>query len=181
MSDPDGDRLVIQDYLDAMAKYKGKPSHFPPVNMCMELIQRDFFQLLDQEMEFSEASLAVCLREIAGWEPEGSITCYFLNGMANLLDAQEAPWQLKLSRKKWAGKFRSVSNDDGERGLWALSALEHYEREGWPTEAAIARVGEHLGGLSRASTFKAVKEGRRLRKLFGDIDLFDMQLKLSSD
>ena len=106
MSECDPDRLVIQDYLDAMAKYKGKPSHFPPTDMCMELIQRDFFQMLDQEMEFSEASLAVCLREIAGWEAEGSITTYFLNGLANLLDAKEAPWQLKLSRKKWAGKFK---------------------------------------------------------------------------
>ena len=178
MSERDGDRLVIQDYLDAMAKYKGKPSNFPRVDMCMELIQRDFFQMLDQEMEFSEASLAVCLREIAGWETEGSISAYFLDGLANLLDAKDAPWQLKLSRKKWAGKFQPVSTDDGGRALFALSALEYYEGEGWPTEAAIAEVGVRIGGLSRASTFKAVKEGRRLRKLFFDIEI---KVKKSSD
>jgi hypothetical protein len=178
MSEDDGDRLVIQNYFDAMAKYKGKPSNFPPPEMCMELIQRDFFQMLDQEMELSEASLAVCLREIAGRETSGNITQYFLNGLANLLDSEKAPWQLKLSRKKWAGKFRSVAKNDGERALWALSVLEFYESEGWPTEAAIAMVGQHLGGLSRASAFKAVKEGRRLRKSFADIPI---TLKKSSE
>ena len=172
------ERLIIQDYNDAMAKFKGQPSGFPPVDMCLELIQRDYFGLLDNEMEFSEASLAVCLREIAEDNPRGSLANYFLHGLANTLDQHDAPWQLKLSRKKWAGKFRSVSESNSERALWALSALKFYEAEGWPTEAAIAKVGERLGGLSRASTFKMVKEGRRLQKLF---DGFPLNFAESSD
>ena len=172
------ERLIIQDYNDAMAKYRGQPSGFPPVDMCLELIQRDYFGLLDNEMEFSEASLAVCIREIAKDQPRGSVANYFLNGLANTLDQPDAPWQLKISRKKWAGKFRSVSESNSERALWALSALEFYEAEGWPTEAAIVKVGERLGGMSRASTFKMVKEGRRLQKLFAD---FPLNFQKSSD
>jgi hypothetical protein len=174
----DGERLVIADYLDLMEKYKGKPSKFPQADFCLELIQRDYFGLFNDKMEFSEASLAVCLREIADDQFVNNITSYFLNGLANALDADESPWQLKLSRKKWAGKFKSASQGGGERALWALSALQYYETEGWPTEAAIAKVAEQLGGLSRASTFAIVKEGRKLRKMFAD---FPLNIEKSSD
>jgi hypothetical protein len=174
----DGERLVLADYLDLMEKYKGKPSKFPQADFCLELIQRDYFGLFDGVMEFSEASLAVCLREIANDLPDNSNPSYFLNGLANALDAAESPWQLKLSRKKWAGKFKSVSERSLDRALWALSVLEHYEAEGWPTEAAIAKVAERLGGLSRASTFAIVKEGRKLRKMFADSPL---NIKKSND
>lgn len=176
--DADGERLVIADYLDLMEKYKGQPSKFPSADFCLELIQRDYFGLCDNIMEFSEASLAVCLREIADDQPSGSNASYFLNGLANAFDAAESPWQLKLSRKKWAGKFKPVSESGGERALWALAALEYYENEGWPTEAAIAKVGERLGGLSRASTFAIVKEGRKLQKIFAD---FPINIQKSND
>ncbi len=172
------DRLMTQDYFDAMAKYKGKPSNFPVPDMCLELIQRDYFGLLDQEMEFSEASLAVCLRDIADNSTTDSVASYFLDGLANALDGAESPWQIKVTRKKWAGKFKSISNSESERSLWALAVLEHYEAQGWPTEAAIAKVGERLGGLRRASTFNIIKNGRRLRKM---LDNFPIEIEKSTD
>ena len=174
----DGERLVIADYLDLMEKYKGQPSKFPKADFCLELIQRDYFGLVDGTMEFSEASLAVCLREIANDQPNNSNAHYFLNGLANALDAAESPWQLKLSRKKWAGKFKPCDGYEGERAMWALAALEYYENENWPTEAAIAKVAERLGGLSRASTFKIVRKGRRIRQMLVD---FPLESKKSSD
>lgn len=172
------DKLIEQDYLNAFAKYKGQPSEHFQASRCLELIQRDYFQLLDNEMEFSEASLAVCIREIADDQPKHSLAAFFLNGVANALDSTESPWQLKLSRKKRAGKFRPVSHSSAERARWALWALEHYEAEGWPTEAAIAKIAESLGGMSRASAFKIVKEGREHRKKMAEIMA---QLEKSSD
>lgn len=171
MSDDDGDRLIIQGYLDAMDKYKGKPSGFPPTDMDMELIQRDFFGLLDDEMEFSEASLAVCLREIADDFPPYSNGGYFLDGLANVLDSEASPWKLTLTRKKWAGKYRPVSDCQIEKALWALDALKIYEEKGWPTEAAISKIGEHLN-LGRSTIFKLIKEGKRLEKLFAENPIF---------
>lgn len=176
--DRKSDKLIIDDYLDAMAKFKGQPSKDFQASRCLELIQRDYFGLLDEEMEFSEASLAVCLREIASEQPKHSLATFFLNGVANALDSTESPWQLKLSRKKWAGKFRPVSHSSAERARWALWSLEHYESKGWPTEAAITQVAENLGGMSRASAFKIVKEGREHRQKIAEILA---QMEKSSD
>ncbi len=161
--------LIEQDYIDAMSEFKGKPSKHFRASRCLELIQRDYFGLLDNEMEFSEASLAACIRQISHELPKTTLAAFFLNGIANALDSEESPWQLKLSRKKWAGRFQPVSHSNTERARWALSALEYYEADGWPTEAAIAKVAELLGGMSRASAFKIVKEGREIQKEIDEI------------
>ena len=138
-----------------------------PEPFSLELAQRDLLNLLDEEMDFSERSLANALREIANSEelqiPEIDRGAYnFLKALADALDNDRAEWSLALARSK-KGPFKSPSDAARQhsRDAWTQAMVMHLVDGGMKTEAAVAEVAGQQG-WSRASIFKSIKRMREL-------------------
>lgn len=131
--------------------------------MSLELLQRDFLGIIDEPMEFSEASIARCLETVA--ETVDADEVFFLRGVIRALSHPESEWRLKLVRRK-RGKF-VPPDEHGEahdRKMGALYAVAMLEHEGMKSEAAVATIARQMNA-SRATIFSWLGEAEEFLKI----------------
>lgn len=137
----------------------------------LELAQRDFHGLLDEEMPFDEGSLAEAIR-LSLSEIEMDVGHRnFLKALADSLDNPRAEWKLALAHNK-PGKFRSPAHSAQQhyRDRWIDASLQRYKSKGMKTEAAVALLSEQ-NGWSRASIFGSLKRVREIERWVKELDL----------
>lgn len=146
---------------------------WPPDHLCFELVQRDFLGVIDEPMEFSDASLAECLRKIIADIGAETNAGYLLGGIANALTTGQGGWRLSL-KKATPGRFISVSEHENMRERDAEIARFLFDRQadGVSKKVAVIDASERFE-LSRASVFAAA---RRAYEFAGQLESFRKEI-----
>lgn len=126
--------------------------------MCLELLQRDFLDVIDDPMEFGEPSLAAALSLFIREEQLTGAGARLLWGVINALDNPLSDWKLTLSRRGKGKRFVPINEYMERIAHDADVAILVCEREasGIKKEAAVAEAIAQFG-LSRAAVFEAMR------------------------
>lgn len=143
----------------------------------LERIQRIFLGLDDEEMEFSEKTIAAILADIAArWKEADHGGAMFVGAVAHALADEDEDWKLILKSRK-PGRYVSPHKEAQRhnRDMDILRFLALLEKHNIKTEAAVSHICEHFA-MSRASVFNAIKRAENYletgRKISHDSAVF---------
>jgi hypothetical protein len=130
--------------------------------VALERVQRLHLGIDEEEMEFSAATIASMLQEVADTCDESE--AFTIHAVVRALQGADEDHELVLKQKR-RGKYVSPTEHVAthNRNMSWLRTLALRESQGVKTEAAIAEIAEKWG-VKRASVFEGVRDAQRFLK-----------------
>ena len=148
----------------------------------LELAQRDFFGIIDEPMDFSEASIAKTIVEIAQDDVgKGTAGYSYLAAVIRALTGHDHEWKLVLV-KRTRGRFHSVSDhaEIFDRQRWITRFVEYQVSIGVKKEAAVQMAMDETK-CSRQTVFSAIKAMKRREEIGRMLDNLPKRIKPLSE